>query len=249
VFGGGGVEGVAGADDRDPFRTARLAALVADTRKLCGRAADLAPAAAEPRVLAIWAHMVAANVSGAVALCGAQGLVKCTTGGGDGASGHARRGGGGGGESPLPEAPEIWILAGRALHLSGLVADAKAVLNKAIACNLKARPPAALDASLALAAPAPAQALVDAIRTTSELSDRDVQRLVRECRYELALIQRLSATLQSAPRLALHSKFDRLFQVWPGHAPPCQCLLSRGYTAASGCCAIQALPFGDEVRS
>ena len=163
-------------------------------------------------MLAVWAHMVAANISGAVALCGAQGLVKCTMDGGDGASGRAGRGGGG--ESPLPEAPEMWILAGRALHLSGLVADAKAVLQKAIACNLKARPPAALDASLALAAPAPAQALVDAIGATSQLTDRDVQRLVRECRYELALIQRLSATLLSAPRLALHAKFDRLFQVW-----------------------------------
>jgi hypothetical protein len=76
--------------------------------------------------------------------------------------------------APLPEAPEIWILAARALHLCGRTADAKDVLKRAVACNLDARPPGALDSKLRLQGAA--QQLADAIRDASSLSSRDRQR-------------------------------------------------------------------------
>jgi len=215
--------GGAGADDKDVFRNNRLRALVAETLKLCAKAAALAPGASEPVVLQTWALMVAGNVTAALQLCEAERLLKpAAAGGEDGSSrGKAvagtRRDTAAHHQEARPLSPEMWVICGRALHLCGRTSDARRVLKLAMACKLAVRTPGPLpippQASPRPVSPHPASAF-------SELTTRDVQRLVRECRYEISLMDKLAAALQSAQSLWPQAKFDRIIQVSPPVRPP-----------------------------
>lgn len=224
--------GRAGADDKDDFRNSRLRALVAETLKLCAKAATLAPGASEPLVLQTWAHMVAGNVTAALHLCDAERLLApAGAGGQDGCSRGKTAAGAPAAATPLhaalPQSPELWVICGRALHLCGRTSDARRVLRLAIACKLAVRTPVPLPIPrLASVTGLPGSLLPGAPRsanTLSGLTTRDEQRLVRECRYEISLMDKLAAALQSAHNLRAQAKFERLIQVF---APMCAAMLS-----------------------
>lgn len=206
------VGGYTGADDKDVLRNTRLRRLVGETIKVCAKAGALAPGSSDVIVLKTWSHLVGGNLTGALALCRSDSLLQ-----GSRAAKHAaaqdkhaakqnephtehaaqqnER------TSHLPESPELWVMCGRALHLCGRISDAKRLLSMAISSNLEANTPCPLTLPLSSLPSSEEHAGADAQealrRLRIKLSSRDLQRLLRECRYEISLIDKLSACLQT----------------------------------------------------
>ena len=173
---------------------------MADTLKLCAKAAGVAPGASQPLVLQAWAYMVAGNVTAVLDVCAADALLSFDIGETNRTARSTKRpkvskGGARQLEQALPEAPELWVMAGRALHLSGRGADARRLLAIAVARNVETRASHPLaDPPLAPISTGPLMSSPSArvpLARLPQMTSRDVQRLVRECRYEMTLIDKL----------------------------------------------------------
>ena len=132
------------------------------------------------------------------------------------------------GQWGVPVGAELWVIRGRALHLAGEETVAVDLFKAALACKLASRdrlPPYYL-------APAPPRLVANASGPASErgqgqvgpgvlgarlggrLSERDVERLQRECRFNLQLIARLSSALQSAEQLQGQGQWARVLEMY-----------------------------------
>ena len=179
--------------------------VISETLKLCHKASRLAPRSGIVQVLQAWAHMVEGNVPAALAICKHERWLQARALGRK--SPRAPKEGKSACEpedDTLPAAAELWLIAARALHLSGDTAAAKHVLGRALSRNFHSCTPQPRSCQ-----PGTRQAAVGSIGTTADgvgTSTRDRQRLVREARYETGLMDSLAAALASASRLCAQGR-------------------------------------------
>jgi len=215
-----GAAGAAGARDAKELADdgAVRRGRVFEAMRAAKRALALAPCAVEPTVLQVggargraaravggrwaggaaerggergrqaWGLLLLGNFSHAADFCEAR---------------RVREGGAGGAGDALPRAPELWVLHARALHLAGRAEAAAALLARAVALD-------AAWAGHAVEAPHKKRPSPGPDARAGVFSRRDRERVLRECKFEAALLEKLRAALaQAAPPLRAPVVFSR----------------------------------------